>query len=200
MKIAVCISGQTRSWNQVKDNIIQNIFKDNTDVFFVCDEDLSISNIDNEITKELQSFYDESILGYFNSNKSPETSVESCVNMFYKIFRCNELKKQHENKHNFKYDIVVRLRPDTNFNKPVIFSEDKDKIFIPHEFNWGGACDQFAYGPSDLMDKFCDLFPNIIKHVEEGQQFHPERLLQYHCDKLGLEIIREDVGLLGIVR
>lgn len=200
MKIAACISGQIRSWNQVKDNIIQNIFKDNTDVFFVCDEDLSISNIDNEITKELQSFYDESILGYFNSNKSPETSVESCVNMFYKIFRCNELKKQHENKHNFKYDIVVRLRPDTNFNKPVIFSEDKDKIFIPHEFNWGGVCDQFAYGPSDLMDKFCDLFPNIIKHVEEGQQFHPERLLQYHCDKLGLNIVRQDVGLLPIVR
>ena len=200
MKIAVCISGQTRSWNQVKDNIIQNIFKDNTDVFFVCDEDLSISNIDNEITKELQSFYDESILGYFNSNKSPETSVESCVNMFYKIFRCNELKKQHENKHNFKYDIVVRLRPDTNFNKPVIFSEDKDKIFIPNNCDWGGVCDQFAYGPSDLMDKFCDLFPNIKKYVEEGRLFHPETLLQYHCDKLGLEIIREDVGLLGIVR
>jgi hypothetical protein len=87
-----------------------------------------------------------------------------------------------------------------NFKNPVIFSEDKDKIFTSHEFNWGGVCDQFAYGPSDLMDKFCDLFPNIRKYVEEGRLFHPETLLQYHCDKLGLEIVRQDVGLLGIVR
>ena len=200
MKIAVCISGQIRSWNQVKDNIIQNIFKDNTDVFFVCDEDLSISNIDNEITKELQPFYDESILGHFNSNKNNETSVESCINMFYKIMKCNQLKIQHENKHNFKYDTVVRLRTDTNFQKPLIFLEDKDKIFTPHNCVGGGVCDQFAYGSSDLMDKFCDLFPNIKKYFDEGCSFHPETLLQYHCKKLDLNIIREDVGFLGIVR
>ena len=200
MKIAVCISGQSRSWDKVKENIIQNIFKDNTDVFFVSDQDLLISDIDHEIIKELQSFYDKSDLEFFNSRKSSETSVESCVNMFYKIFRCNELKKQYENKHNFKYDIVVRLRPDTNFKNLVIFSEDKDKIFTPHEFNYNGVCDQFAYGPSDLMDKFCDLFPNIIKYVEVGCTFHPETLLQYHCDKLGLNIIRQDVGYSGMVR
>jgi hypothetical protein len=120
--------------------------------------------------------------------------------MFYKITKCNELKKQHENKHNFKYDIVVRLRTDTIFNKVVIFSEDKDKIFIPDKYNWGGACDQFAYGPSDLMDKFCDLFPNIKKYVEEGCQFHPEILLDYHCKKLNLNIIRQNVGLWPIIR
>ncbi len=184
MKIAVCITGKIRSWNQVKENVIQNIFKDNTDVFFVCDEDLSISNVDHEITKELQSFYDESNLQLFNSRRNNETSVENCINMFYKIMKCNELKKQHENKHNFKYDIVVRLRTDTIFNNVVIFSEDKDKIFIPNNCDYGGVCDQFAYGFSDLMDKFCDVFPNIKKYFDEGCKFHPETLLQYHCNKV----------------
>jgi hypothetical protein len=200
MKIAVCITGEIRTWNQVKDNIIQNILKDNADVFFVCDEDLSISNIDHEITKELQSFYDESDLEFFNSKKSPETSVENCINMFYKIMKCNELKKQHENKHNFKYDIVVRLRTDSPFRNSLIFSEDKDKIFIPNNCDWGGVCDQFAYGSSDLMDKFCHTFLNIKKYLEEGCRFHPETLLDYHCKKLGLNIIRQDVGFSGIVR
>jgi hypothetical protein len=197
---AICITGQLRTWNQVKDNIIQNIIGDNTDVFFVCDEDLSIPNINHEIIKEPQSFYDESILQLFHSRKNHETSVENCVNMFYKIMKCNDLKIQYENNHNFKYDTVVRLRTDTPFQKPIIFSEHKDKIFIPNNLDFGGLCDRFAYGPSDLMDKFCNLFINIKQYFDEGCQFHPETILKYHCDKLGLNIVRQDVGILPIVR
>lgn len=200
MKIAICITGQIRTWNRVKDNIIQNIFKDNTDVFFVCDEDLCITSIDYKIAKELQSFYGSRDLEFFNSKKSAETSVENCVNMFSKIAECNQLKMLHESQHNFKYDIVVRLRTDTNFRHPVIFSEDKDKIFIPNNLDFGGICDQFAYGPSNLMDKFCDVFTNIKKYIEEGCRFHPETLLDYHCKKADLNIVRQDVGYLGILR
>ena len=200
MKIAVCITGQIRSWERIKDNIIENIIRDNTDVFFVCDEDLSISNIEHEIIKDEQSFYDESILEQFNSRKGEGTSVKNGLNMFYKIMKCNHLKIKHENKHNFKYDIVVRLRTDTTFQKPLIFLEDKDKIFTPHNCVGGYVCDQFAYGSSDLMDKFCDVFPNIKKYFDEGCKFHPETLLEYHCKKLDLNIVREDIGFSGIVR
>jgi hypothetical protein len=200
MKIAVCITGQIRSWERIKDNIIENIIRDNTDVFFVCDEDLSISNIEHEIIKDEQSFYDESILEQFNSRTGHGTSVKNGLNMFYKIMKCNHLKIKHENKHNFKYDTVVRLRTDTTFQKPLIFLEDKDKIFTPHNCVGGHVCDQFAYGSSDLMDKFCDVFPNIKKYFDEGCIFHPETLLEYHCKKLDLNIVREDVGFLGIVR
>ena len=198
--IAVCITGRYRSWDRVKDNILKNIIQDNADVFFVCDEDLSIDNKDHEITKDSQSFYDESVLQLFRSRKKHETSVENCVNMFYKIMKCNELKTHYENKHNFKYDIVVRLRTDTPFQKPVIFSEDKDKIFIPNNLDFGGVCDQFAYGPSNLMNVFCNLFPNIKTYFDEGCCFHPESMLKYHCDKLNLNIIRQDTGILPIIR
>lgn len=198
--IAVCITGQFRSWDRVKDNILQNIIRDNTDVFFVCDEDLSIPNINHEIIKEPQSIYDESVLQLFGSRKNPETSVENCINMFYKIMKCNEFKTQYENEKNFKYDIVIRLRTDTHFREPVIFSEDKDNIFIPSNLDFGGVCDQFAYGSSQLMDKYCDIFNNIKQYFDEGCKFHPETLLKYHCDKSGLNVIRQDVGFLGIVR
>jgi hypothetical protein len=114
--------------------------------------------------------------------------------------KCNHLKIKHENKHNFKYDTVVRLRTDTTFQKPLIFLEDKDKIFTPHNCVGGYVCDQFAYGSSDLMDKFCDVFPNIKKYFDEGCKFHPETLLEYHCKKLDLNIVREDIGFSGIVR
>jgi hypothetical protein len=198
--IAVCITGQIRTWDRVKDNILQNIIRDNTDVFFVCDEDLSIPNVNHEILKEPQSIYDESVLQLFGSRKNPETSVENCINMFYKIMKCNELKTQYENEKNFKYDIVIRLRTDTHFREPVIFSEDKDKIFIPNNLDFCGVCDQFAYGSSDYMNIFCNSFPNIKKYFDEGCKFHPETLLKYHCDKSGLNVIRQDVGFLGIVR
>lgn len=198
--IAACITGQIRSWDRVKDNILQNIIRDNTDVFFVCDEDLSIANINHEIIKEPQSFYDESVLQSFSSRKRHETSVENCVNMFYKIKKCNDLKKHYENTRNFKYDTVVRLRTDIPFQNPIIFSEDKDKIFVPNGLGYGGVCDQFAYGASDLMDKFCDLFPNMKQYFDEGCLFHPETILKYHCDKSGLNIVEQDVGILTIVR
>lgn len=197
---AVCITGQYRAWDRVKDNIIQNIIRDNTDVFFVCDEDLSIPNINHEIIKEPHSFYDESVLQSFRSRKNPETSVENCINMFYKIMKCNQLKTQYENENNFKYDTVVRLRTDSHFREPVIFSEVKDTIFIPNNLDFGGVCDQFAYGSSDLMNAFCDLFPNIKRYFDEGCKFHPESILKYHCDKLGLYITRQDIGYLGIIR
>jgi hypothetical protein len=198
--IAVCITGQYRTWDRVKDNILQNIIRDNTDVFFVCDEDLSIPNISHEIVKEHQSFYDTSVLQSFCSRTRPEVVVENCINMFYKVKRCNDLKKQYENIHNFKYDIVVRLRTDTPFRSPLSFSEDKDKIFIPANLDYGGVCDQFAYGCSELMDKFCDLFTNIKQYFDEGCLFHPETIVKYHCDKVGLDIVRQDVGMLSIVR
>lgn len=197
---AVCITGQYRSWDRVKDNILHNIIRDNTDVFFVCDEDLSIPNNNHEIIKEPQSFYDESVLQSFRSRNHCITPIENSINMFYKIMKCNELKKQYETEKNFKYDVVVRLRTDTHFREPVILSEDKDKIIVPHHLGYGGVCDQFAYGSSDLMDTFCDLFPNIKKYFDEGCVFHPETLLKYHCNKLSLNVVEQDVGYLGIVR
>ena len=197
---AVCITGQYRAWDRVKDNIIQNIIRDNTDVFFVCDEDLSIPNINHEIIKEPQSFYDESVLQSFRSRNHCATPIENSINMFYKIMKCNELKKQYETEKNFKYDIVVRLRTDTHFREPVSLSEDKDKIFIPPHLNYGGLCDQFAYGSSDMMNIFCDLFSNIKKYFDEGCVFHPETLLKYHCNKLSLNVVEQDMGYLGIVR
>jgi hypothetical protein len=198
--IAICITGQYRSWDRVRNNILENIIKDDADIFYVCDKDLSITNTDYEITEGLQTFYDESVLQLFGTRKANETKVENTINMFYKIMKCNQLKLQHEIKHNFKYDTVVRLRTDMPFERLVTFSKDADKIFIPKNVNYGGVCDRFAYGPSHLMDKFCDVFPNIKQYFDEGCRFHPETLQGYHCKKiglkLGLNIVEQDISIL----
>jgi hypothetical protein len=197
---AVCITGQYRSWDHIKDNILENIIKDDADVFYVCDRDLSIPNIDHEIMQGSQTFYDESTLQFFHSRKTPDSGVDKSVNMFYKIMKCNQLKLQHENKHNFKYDVVVRVRTDVPFREPIIFSEDADKIFVPGHLNHGGICDMFAYGSSHLMDNFCNVFPNIKQYIDEGCHFHPETILKYHCNKLSLNVVNQDIGILDIVR
>jgi hypothetical protein len=200
MRTAICISGQFRTWDKIKDNILKNIINDNADVFYVCDQEISIPNINYQIIQDPQIIYDKSDIELFRSKKRPETSVENCLNMFYKIMKCNELKIHHENEHNFKYDIVVRLRTDTPFNSPLSFSMDKNMIVIPHNLDYGGVCDQFAYGPSNLMDIFCQTFPNIKHYIDEGCIFHPETILKYHCDKNHLNISRQDVGILSIIR
>ena len=121
--------------------------------------------------------------------------------MYFKIFKCNELRKQYESDNSIKYDACVRLRTDTSFKKEVIIDNiQEDCLYISPDKGWGGICDQFAYGSCRVMDYYSNLFLNIGTYVEEGCIFHPETLLKYHCDKRGLKYVYLERNLFDIVR
>ncbi|MGP5405505.1 tetratricopeptide repeat protein [Psychrobacter celer] len=129
-------------------------------------------------------------------------------NLFYKIHKCNELKKDFEKQNNFKYDLVIRLRPDLSVGEVISPRVDKDTLYyryrnIDVSYQVG---DQYFYADSHTMDKVCDLYKNIediwnnydsakIHHKyfwAEGllftyiQQYHPEiKLFSYRTEPLG---------------
>lgn len=183
MRTAVCISGLLRSWDIIKLNNLNNIIKD-SDVFYVTDLELNIPNINNTTSAENQNFYSAEDIDFFQSRKAGETNIENCLNMFYKIYQCNNLKKQFEQKNNFKYDVCIRLRTDTHFDREILLEDiQENTLYISEDKGYGGICDQFSYGNSNVMDRYSDVFCNIRTYVAEGCTFHPETLLKYHSDK-----------------
>lgn len=89
--------------------------------------------------------------------------------MLYKRWRCNEIKKKIERKNKKKFDMVLITRPDALFeiNHTLLdsnFDKNPECIYIPG-FNinpHGYANDLYAYGSSESIDKYVELFKKCI--------------------------------------
>jgi len=91
--------------------------------------------------------------------------------MLYKIWRCNEIKKQIE-KENGVFDCVIRTRPDLKLEITKNFiptSLQNNEIYISNVSNRPNYIDdQFACGNSEVMDKYSMLFSSSITEKWEG--------------------------------
>jgi len=84
---------------------------------------------------------------------------------FYSVWAANQLKKQYEEEHGFRYDGVIRLRTDIMFYHPIDLRQlDPSKITLPMNYEHDGTvrkCDFVAFGSSELMDIYCDYYQNL---------------------------------------
>lgn len=232
MKIAVCISGQLRDYYNYIDNVFEKVInKYNADVF------LHTWNHDDEKIKEaLNSYkpvshlieefspgkviYSEKWLNINNDIIEKEKITveydlkngdlvgkpQNIFSMYYSIFKANELKREYENEHKFKYDIVLRFRPDIEFNVDLNFNNNI--VIIPQTLCSYGICDHFAYGPSNLMDRYSDVWNNIERYLENdkfpkngpGKGMRAETILKYHMNvqKIEYKQVKFDYNLRGV--
>jgi len=94
----------------------------------------------------------------------------------YKLYKCNLLKKQYEVENNFKYDVVIRIRPDVIFVDNIDLSDINSISHI--NFGRTGSYwpnrifDIFFYSNSDNMDilsnTFMELEENINYDLDNG--------------------------------
>lgn len=176
MKIALCISGQMRTFEEcypkLKENII-NVLK--PDIFIHAWSNAGISTKTN---KENNKRFTDKIVTYDILNKlyKPKKCIiekfkphytdelknikvpeilkikeprhyKGTLPMFYKIYECNNLKKKWEQKNNFLYDIVIRFRPDL-----IIKEKIPNKIFNHPHIIW--FSDYKINTSSQVSDKF----------------------------------------------
>jgi hypothetical protein len=154
MKVALCLSGQTRNWMGCRDTIKKYIIEPlNADVFFhtwsVKGEKLqyhtSIDTMvpDTPIVGNLEEFYKPilSIIEVPNYNEFKSitpTSYYNTLMMHYSIWKANELKKVYEDTNGMKYDLVIRCRFDLEFHKFDIVDtlpNIVDTIYLPPNQN-----------------------------------------------------------------
>tara|TARA_R100000805_G_C3626347_1_gene137830 strand:- start:7342 stop:7992 length:651 start_codon:yes stop_codon:yes gene_type:complete len=198
MKIAVCFSGQIRSFNLVKDSMKKFLLNDpNIDVFchtYYRYDNSDYVNFTDPHTPIYGNFGDinlNELIDLFKPKSfkfEPPNYPENAKSMFNSIYESNELKKQYEEANDFKYDIVVRGRYDLLFNTSIDYVIDNNIHLIERPGGRGGINDWYAYGNSHNMDIYSSVFP-CYKHTEKVKEIGPEKLLGEHVYNNGISVV-----------
>lgn len=220
MKVAVCLSGQMRDYNKSFNNFQYKILnKLDCDIFIHTWED-NITDWNNVIKlynpkkiciEYLNKTYLNSLDIFDNKHKTSrgEFTNINIIGMYYKIYLCNNLKKEYENLLNKKYDCVIRYRPDLILKKEINENELKNLNFI--YISTVGANvwldDTFAFSNSNNMDSYCEVFNNLNELYNiNNNSLHPEAILKKNLDKYNLKYkecetksgtLREDGTVMG---
>jgi hypothetical protein len=207
MKVAVLLSGKFRNsyeeYKSIKKNLID---KYNADIFinYIYDNTIDINPIElinlynpkNIQFTQLPNTVIDIVDMVSNYSKADESNTLSIFSMWYGIKKTNELKVNYELENNFKYDVVIRARFDTEILNKVELKLVQNSIFIPiGSDHRGGYNDLFAYGSSNTMDYYCSTFDNLIQYIIDGELIHPECLLRHHLDKHNFTFIRTNIPL-----
>lgn len=136
-----------------------------------------INNYKNVKSIEIEN-YDEWVVNLPENIKSLMSSrlvggeAVTSPPQLYKIYKCNELKKQYEIDNDFKYDLVIRIRPDLVFleslNLDTIDSINHINFGIPGAFYPNRIFDIFFYSNNSNMDKLSETWLNIIDCINDG--------------------------------
>lgn len=129
-------------------------------------------------------------------------NVINSSKMFFLIYEANKFKKRQEFINNQKYDLVIRTRPDYEYNNLSAFKElviKPNTIFSAKPYPDSKIDDQFGMGDSDSMDKYssCILKQPAILHSNVWGD--PENILLHSLmcfHQLSIEWIPR-VGFLG---
>jgi uridine kinase len=208
MTVAVLISGYLRSYeniiNFIKTEIYPYIAQCDTFIHITKNENkedkyFNLIDEENDVKKITSSLNPKSIIIESNKFYSENKNINSTINQWDKLYRLNEIKKSYETIKNKKYDLVIRLRPDLNIKKINLINQniDKGKIYIPKDSkidkkklkspNDKFICDAFAFGDSESMDKYFNIFTNIDDYISKYGSVS-ETILYYHLRKNNLKI------------
>lgn len=207
-RVAICLSGLSRNYRQNL-RFAQNFLADSgADVFFHFwespDQDFIVRSLEPkgyefENAKEFAtSSHALDLSGPRRREKFvPPQRDDASVAMFYSIWRANELKRDYERKHGFRYDIVVRLQ--MNFFALDNLTDIIDRIraqqrgfdhtlYLPDMAHSSGINDHMAIGSSETMDAFAMAYSEIEAFTAKDY-FNPEYFLLRYVLKNGLTIL-----------
>jgi hypothetical protein len=188
MKVALCISGHTRTFEDCFPNIKKYILdKYNPDVFistwtdkgywsrgskgFNDSEKADINKVIvlyNPVTIDVEDYskFEENfkLLSKFFENKLYQEWVRpiNIISMWYKIWKCNKIKENYMDENFVYYDLVIRIRFDILFDKELPFINNK--ILVYHNVGDSDLIgDSFFMGNNKQMNKMCALYENLTK-------------------------------------
>jgi hypothetical protein len=183
MRVAVCLSGQPRSYKIGYEYIKKNILDTaNVDVFCHTTWNSEKDEFPNlNIYKPKALLVEEPLnpdLSKYTRVPPPQPNWKvknpalATYSQLYSIHKANELKCSYEERHNFVYDWVIRIRYDFAINAKIPFDKlDNSKLYVPNcrmTPNRDFGNDQFAFSSSNNMNKYSKTFINIDKFYDKG--------------------------------
>jgi hypothetical protein len=169
--VAVCISGQFRSFDKCLPSIFKNLILTNSNYelkFFT-----SFAKEENKpITIPTEFFKISSVIKIEEDSVLPDLSYQKLkykyqefqldsendtkliyyqLKQFQSVFN---LVKEYEKDNNMTFDYVMRLRPDLEFKSIFNWNLFEGSIITPSEDHFRGYNDRFAVGPRNLMEMY----------------------------------------------
>jgi len=196
MKVAVCLSGQPRSFEKGYEYLKKNIIDEHdVDVFY------HTWDYDDTLKMEIEYLYrpkacmyekplDEKYFLETYPNPNPRFPPYITTSMYYSIFMGNHVFRKYCLTNNEKYDIVVKSRFDFAINRKFSFEEVQEyKVYVPNcRMNpQRTICnDQFAYGKPKAINLYSMTYQNIDRLVDAGFPYNGEELLSGNLQINGL--------------
>ena len=195
-KVAICISGQIRDGYQ-ECLLLLNLFLIyplNADIFCSfedCDDEKK-----NYINKELKPKKTIYVSDYIKNENNIISN--GTLSMYNKIYLSNKLKIDYEIENNFKYDYVIRVRPDIiikEFLPKYVFENDTNILYFPRKYEVFGEDnhrqypDFIAIGNSKIMDIYSNIFLSLVEDLNNKCNVS-EMLLFKYLDFNNIECVR----------
>jgi hypothetical protein len=193
MKIALCLSGQARSWKQGYEYYKRNLLdRYDVDVFIHTwdfperDEYLKLYN-PKAFKYDMSPDLMEDVNHIYTRTPNP---VKHPPNNTYRMLASMCLSRILMIRSGTEYDWVIKSRSDYALNVDIEFEElDNTKLYIPNcrmvpQRDFGN--DQFAFGSQDTMEKYMSTWYHIDKYYEAGADFIGENMMQANLHNYNL--------------
>ena len=120
------------------------------------------------------------------------------LRMLYKVWRCNELKRQHEKVSGKNFDIVLRMRPDI-IPRPIVkevarnISEDSKNILVTETVRPNYVSDIVGLSNSSTANYYASLFGKaILSPQRRWTNIHPE--MYTHLREGGISLQEQKIS------
>ena len=213
MRVALCISGMSRSFKQTYDTTFKHLIqKHQADVFISTWKPMMRDDAwpDTDPVEEMIDLYkpikfdielfDEKRQATFETNDFKSHSdqagraVGRMLPMYYKIYLANMHKFMYEQEHLFTYDVVIRCRSDLYFNRDVELVMPQPKTaYFPTINSQSRINDQFWFADSETSDFISRLYLAIPRLWHGGILIHGETLLGSYIELTKVNVENVDV-------
>ena len=224
MKICILFHGHMRTFNKTYNSLKKNLKNfNNIDIFIHTWDTIDrispsyyknkkFSNLKININFVKKLYKPKDILVERQVLKNPKKtcpynkiSLEGHKYYFESFYKVNQLKIKYENKHNFKYDIVIKTRPDVIFkNKLDLNKLNKKTCYLLgnpinksvdlHSIGNFRAFNVITISNSEIMNKIANFFNVIDKYIFVKLHKHSD-FIDYILDlNLDLEILNYFYG------
>jgi hypothetical protein len=214
-KIALCFSGQPRTWRKCAQSWRDNLLRANTDVFCHLWTANTLPNaiaggqpnIEPILQWEIDELFDllrpvdyiiEEPREFTPMNPGQALTNSNYLSQFYGVHRAATLKKEWEIKHEFRYGGAVRMRYDTFLGAETHskFKVDYDSMMNGIHMGWDHETKQARIGDimwhsdSRTYDIIADFWLNsgTISGSRFGGDVPPERIFFHYLKKNGVKI------------
>jgi RNAse (barnase) inhibitor barstar len=212
-KVAVCISGQFRTFDRCIPSIFDNLILTNTKFelkfftsfakeektpitipveFFEMSSTIKIEEdpILPDLSFQKKKYVHESFI--LNSETDPKI-IYYQLNQIHSVYN---LVKEYEVNNNMVFDYIMRLRPDLEIKSPFNWDLLENEILLPLEHSFEGYNDRFAVGPRHLMDIYMTRLNYwLSKSDEHNFTTHNETNLKNHLDNYNVSVKKIPINL-----